>query len=346
MVDAATWSRGRLMVVPRCPACGSEHRADRVFERRDDDVSMPDLWRMMRCLDCGSLWLDPRPDEASLPRAYEDYYTHNAEVEDAPDRGAGGFGWRLIRGYLNRRFGMRRAPASPSGFLVFSLIEPWRLKLDYYGRHLSRGRFPHPGTVLDIGCGNGAFLGRAKEMGWSVTGCEPDAKAVSTCRALGLDVIQGDAFDTRFNEQAFDVVTLSHVIEHVVNPLALIRRVHDLLRPDGVFWMALPNPDSVGLRIFESGWSGLHVPYHLCIPSREVIRSWLGQSGFVDVTFVRRGAHVRRLWNISKRICERQALPQPSLIRRQVCRYVADILATIGSRRAEETVVIARKDGA
>lgn len=343
MADVPRWSRGQLESVPRCPACGSKRRDQRAFARRDNEGMMPDVWRMARCMDCRSLWLDPRPGSESLPRAYDQYYTHGAESEDIPDHGAGGVAWRLIRGYLNRRFGMRRQPANVLGHVVFSLVEPWRLKLDYYGRHLTRRRFRHPGTLLDVGCGNGAFLGRAVEMGWNVAGCEPDLKAVAACRALGLDVVLGDAFDPAFDGRKFDVVTLSHVIEHVAAPLVLLRRIFDLLRSGGMFWMALPNPQSVGLRLFGSSWHGLHPPYHLCIPSQGVVDDWLRAAGFADIKFLRRGAHARQLWRISRQISRREAVPLPSPFRVSISRFMVDGLATLNTGRAEETVVLAHK---
>ena len=64
----------------------------------------------------------------------------------------------------------------------FSSIEPLRLKLDYYARHLQGT----PSRLLDVGCGNGGFLLRAREMGWKAEGCDPDPQAVQTCRNLGL----------------------------------------------------------------------------------------------------------------------------------------------------------------
>ncbi|NRF37051.1 class I SAM-dependent methyltransferase, partial [Bacillus velezensis] len=190
----SNWSRGQVEFVAKCPACGSNACTSAAFERRDNDDSMPDRWRMVQCGDCRSLWLDQRPDAQSLPRAYDNYYTHSAESDEIPQSGTNGLVWRLIHGYLNQRFGMHRQPAAAWGYYVFSLIEPWRLKLDYYGRHLTHRLVGKPGRILDIGCGNGAFLSRAADMGWQVQGCEIDPKAVAICRSIGIDVIQGDAF--------------------------------------------------------------------------------------------------------------------------------------------------------
>lgn len=342
MGNSSRWSRGDLETVARCPACGSNDRHTMAFERRDNEASLLDRWRMVRCADCNSVWLNPRPDATSLSRAYDNYYTHDAESEDIPQVGASGFAWRVIHSYLNGRFGMHRRPAARLGGAVFSLIEPWRLKLDYYGRHLTKSRFPQPGRLLDIGCGNGAFLVRAKDMGWHAQGCEIDPKAVAACRDVGIDVVEGDAFHPSLKERTFDVITMSHVIEHVVDQQSLLRRVYDLLRPGGWCWMALPNPQSIGLLVFGAGWHALHPPYHLCIPSQSILRSWMHDSGFVDLRFLRRGAHARRVWRLSRAIARRESLPIPSRGMLHAWRLIADTLATVSPRWAEETVMFAR----
>lgn len=339
------WSRGQLEFVAECPACGSDKRTSTVSERRDNEGSMPDRWRMVQCGDCQSLWLNPRPDAQSLPRAYDDYYTHNVEPDDVPQRGTSGLAWRLIHGYLNHRFGMHREPATGWGYAIFLLIEPWRLKLDYYGRHLTRRRVGKPGQLLDIGCGNGAFLARAADMGWKVQGCEIDPKAVATCRSIGIEVVEGDAFHPSLIGQSFDVITMSHVLEHVADQPALLQHTHDLLRPGGQLWLALPNPQSIGLRMSGSAWHALHPPYHLCIPSQAVLVDWLKQKGFSDIRLLRRGAHVQNVWRTSQTIAQREAIATPSKGRMLAWRIIADVLATVSPHRAEETVLLAKKPG-
>ncbi len=337
------WSRGALEPVERCPACGSAERDRRQFSRHDDAGVMPDIWHMVRCSSCESLFLDPRPDAESLPRAYLDYYTHQAEQVDIPDGGAGGLLWALIHGYLNWRFGMRRTPSNKLGALVFSAIEPLRLKLDYFGRHLARAQFPQSGRLLDVGCGNGAFLLRAREMGWDVAGCEPDAKAVAACRAQGLDVIEGDVFSSALDDQRFDVVTISHVLEHVTDPQALLKRAEALMYPGGVLWVALPNPRSLGLRIFGAAWRGLHVPFHLCIPSQNRLMLLMQSTEFCSIKMMRRGAHSRRLWSDSAAIARRERIAIPPRPLMSFMRVLTDFVSTVTPCWAEETVMIARK---
>lgn len=337
------WSRGRLEEVTLCPACGNNNDTSLVFERRDNDDSIPDKWRMVRCEKCKSIWLDPRPDALSLPHAYADYYTHNAETDEAPKNGTSEVVWKLIHGYLNHRFNMHRYPESRWGHALFSLIEPWRLKLDYYGRHLTQSRVGKPGRLLDIGSGNGAFLARAVEMGWQALGCEIDPKAVAVCRGIGIDVIEGDAFHPSLNKQSFDFITMSHVIEHVVDQQALLRRVNKLLRPGGYLWIALPNPESIGIHVFGAAWHALHPPYHLSVPSQAILISWLKEEGFSNISRMRRGAHTRNVWKISKGIAQREALPIPSRNYLFFWRFLTDMLATFSPLWAEETVLLARK---
>src|SRR5262249_14623991 len=84
------------------------------------------------------------------------------------------------------------------------------------------------GRVLDVGCGNGELLTRLKNFGWEVAGMEPDPTAASLARMhFGIDV-RGRMED--FEDASFDVITLSHVIEHLPSPLATLARCLRLLR--------------------------------------------------------------------------------------------------------------------
>lgn len=341
-INSQSWSRGQLESVGNCPACGGSGTSAN-FVRRDNEGSMPDQWHMVQCADCGSIWLNPRPDTQSLPRAYDDYYTHKTEAEDIAQNSGNSLAWRLIHGYLNRRFGMHRQPASGWGYAIFSAIEPWRLKLDYYGRHLTRDRIGKPGRLLDIGCGNGAFLARAADMGWQVQGCEIDPKAVAACRRIGIDVIEGDAFAPQLAAHSFDAVTMSHVIEHVHDQPALLRRAYELLRPGGWLWLACPNPESIGKRVFGVAWSELHPPCHLSIPSQACLIRWLDEKGFSGIRRLRRGAHARRIWRNCQTIANRESIPESSFSYLLFWRLVADGLATFSYKGAEETVLLAQK---
>lgn len=337
----ALWSRGALEHLAQCPACKADVRSAAVYERRDDALSLPDLWRMCRCEECGSMILNPRPDAYSLPAAYDDYYTHSSSSEDWA-RDAPGLIPALINGYLADRFRVHRRHSNTAGALLFRLLFPLRMKLDVYGRHIPHSMC-HPGTrLLDVGCGNGVFLARAAEMGLRVEGCEPDPKAVQTCREAGFQVVAGDLFSPEFNGRAFDIITMNHVIEHVADPEAVLSRALELLRPDGVLWMALPNPAALGIRTFGRGWKGFHPPFHLVMPSQPVLRSWLTCAGYERISFIRRGLQSPGLWRDSMVISAREGTGRSALAER-FFRYLGHGLSTISTRWSEETIVMARK---
>src|SRR5688572_4085363 len=313
---------------------------------RDHRVDMADEWVMRRCSGCYALYLDPRPDPESLPAAYDTYYTHQHETEAVPGRGGGRLLWGFIHGYLNARFGLSRRPASALGKWLFGALPPWRMKLDHYGRHLFADLHPERGALLDIGCGNGTFIARAAEMGWRTTGLDPDLKAIAVCREQGLEAIQGTLpFLPAELENRFDVVTLSHSIEHVSDPLAALQSVAEALRDGGKVWMALPNPQSMGARFFGAAWRGLHPPFHLCIPSQPQLVQMLNAAGFDDVKLLNRGAHARQMMaesadnarTLGGAGMRMRALLAPAL------RMMADILATVSPRYSEETVIIATR---
>lgn len=341
------WSRGRLQPVTTCPACGSNMRIGKPLRCYDHRTPLrDDHWSMYRCLACHSLYLDPRPDDQSLPKVYDAYYTHIPDGEQPATSGLSGLLWRLIHGYLNARFGMARSPALSWGRWLFGWMRPWRMKLDYYGRHLYTDSFPQRGQLLDVGCGNGAFLARAREMGWRVSGLEPDPKAVETCYSQGLDVLQGELGQSpaQWNEN-FDVITMSHCIEHVVNPKLDLKLAYRLLRPGGVLWLACPNPRSLGSLFYGRAWRELHPPYHLIIPSLEQLSQMLLESGFIEIEAVKRGIHARR----ALRESAENAYHAGGLgmkIRSTLApaiRVLADLAATLSVHGGEEIVIIARR---
>jgi hypothetical protein len=121
-----------------------------------------------------------------------------------------------------------------------------------------------PGTrVLDVGCGAGRYAGRVLKEGCEVWGIEPDPQAAEAARALGVKVHTGLVEDAPFPRGYFDVVSLIHVIEHVRNPVEMLRRAAEFLRPGGRMLLLTPNVDSIPFRIFKEAWFPLETPRHL-----------------------------------------------------------------------------------
>lgn len=341
MKTPAQWERGRIKLTESCPCCAGPPGAAEEFSRRDDGLTFEDIWTLRRCSQCRSIWLVNRPDPESLCRAYESYYTHSAPPEGA---GKDGLVAAAVNGYLNLRFRLSRCPAALMGALALAAVPPLAFKLNVYGRHVPRRLIKRGGRLLDVGCGNGDFLETAREMGLDVAGCEPDPKAAEVCRARGFSVFDGSIHQLPYGPGTFDFISMNHVIEHVEDPQEVLAAAYRLLKPGGLLWLGLPNSQAPGIRIFGPGWKGFHPPYHLVIPSGNILRDWLTEAGFSRVDTLRRGAQSPGLWRESLKITQREGIDVPA-IKARLFRIVSDLGATIFPLWSEELLIVGRKGG-
>ena len=188
---------------------------------------------------------------------------------------------QLANGYRNARYGTTDAPSNRLGFGVALLMPNVRADIDAGMRHLPR---PAPGDrLLDLGCGNGEFLSRARSAGWEVVGVDFDESAVSVAKSRGLDVRLGGVEVLDPMVESFRVITASHVIEHVHDPRGVLRACHALLRAGGLLWIETPNIASRGHEIYGSNWRGLEAPRHLVIFNHRALRRTLSNAGFVRI---------------------------------------------------------------
>ena len=285
-----SWPANELETVSACPVCGSTERTV-LFDGLKDNVFFVALgkWILHSCTQCNSAYLDPRPSRASIGKAYGSYYTHAVGTGRENDKKLAFFK-RLRRmmsnGYLNHRFGTNRFPASGLGQWVAKLLPSQREILDTEFRYLPK---PTQGQrLLDIGCGNGFFLASAKEAGWQVSGVEPDPVAAAVARDRGVHVMVGTVDLLADESNCFDVITLSHVIEHVHEPQKLLESVHRLLKPGGVIYVETPNIESHGAALFKKEWRGLESPRHLVLFNLVSLSELLFTTGFEAVRVVRR----------------------------------------------------------
>jgi 2-polyprenyl-3-methyl-5-hydroxy-6-metoxy-1,4-benzoquinol methylase len=119
------------------------------------------------------------------------------------------------------------------------------------------------GRVLDVGCGSGAFLELAVSAGWDAVGLEVDPEAVRSAQSRGLDVRQGEIDTLLGSGERFTVITVSHVLEHVHEPLRLLKACRALLEPRGWLWLEVPNFEAPGRSRFGCDWLHLDPPRHL-----------------------------------------------------------------------------------
>lgn len=221
-------------------------------------------WNLSRCpkKHCGLIWLDPMPLEEEIGKAYTRYHTHNQP------RQARTLFRRLYdvarNGYLQTRFGYTRGVGSRwhRYLRAFAYLNPGGASaLDASCMFL-----PAPGpdaVLLDVGCGAGELLVRMGAMGWRVYGIDFDPKAVDAARSKGIPVGLGTLQDQRFPDRYFDAIYMGHVIEHVHDPVTLLRECHRILKVKGTIVILTPNAESWGHQLYKEAWRGLEPPRHL-----------------------------------------------------------------------------------
>ena len=125
------------------------------------------------------------------------------------------------------------------------------------------------GSILDIGAGTGDFLVVAKENGWQITGIEPSSKAKEIAINKGVFFVDNSSI---LENNAFDVITMWHVLEHVPDIENQIKELKRLLKPNGTILIAVPNFNSFDAQHYGQYWAAYDVPRHLWHFSKTAIQ--------------------------------------------------------------------------
>jgi len=189
--------------VKACHVCGGV-RVYYLFSTSD--------FRMVRCDDCGLVFLNPQPSGEELARIYDANYFLDSGDE------AG-----------------RRA-----------LSEIKLGTADLYLSEIRRYQGPETGRLLEVGCGKGDFLVLAETAGWRVTGVEYASAAceIARGRLKNSQVFCGELEAASLPGEQFDLCVISDVLGHVRSPLEFLREIHRVLKPGGTLFVSTPSIDS------------------------------------------------------------------------------------------------------
>jgi len=187
-----------------CPACEASALAE---------AGVLNQWRLVRCPRCGLVYTARLPGLDELRKIYNDVYEPG----------------KLYKMHLDQLEQLKRGEGVNQGF---------------YRRKVFLNRFrPKPGDrLLEIGCGIGGFLVAAKHRGWVPEGVDISETALNASATVhGIPVHQGTLEELDLPRGVYAAAVCWEVLEHLPSPSSFLRRVRELLRPDGIFACSVPN---------------------------------------------------------------------------------------------------------
>jgi len=131
-------------------------------------------------------------------------------------------------------------------------------------------------TLCDIGCGSGDLLSKFSKAGYDVLGIEPDPQARALAERAGK-VLPGTAEELpcELGGKQFDVVLLSHVLEHCIEPMCALANARQILATEGTLVIEVPNNAARGFSTFKAVWPWTDLPRHLHFFTERSLRSAL-----------------------------------------------------------------------
>ena len=258
-----------------CNACGNDE-ANIALSVPSDPLDYSSIPRSQapytQCAACATLTIAQVPDD--LSRYYDgSYYSHRGNV---------GQGLRS-RLHAMRDAGLVFGKFGPSALLahVWPYIRLRQL------RPLIEGRMGPPLTrssaILDVGCGSGDWLRRLAAIGFrNLTGCDPYMDADVT--EAGLLLLKSDI---RSVEGLFDLIVISHTLEHVEDPQADMAELSARLAPGGILMVRIPILNRFAWLKYGGYWVQLDAPRHMTLFSRPGFEKLATNVGLqvLDTTF-------------------------------------------------------------
>jgi 2-polyprenyl-3-methyl-5-hydroxy-6-metoxy-1,4-benzoquinol methylase len=184
------------------------------------------------CRQCNFLFTNNFPSNNSMGKYYDDLkYISHSDIK---------------KGFINKLYHFVRA------YMI-------KRKLNFVCKQSKK----KTGKILDVGCGTGYFLNEAKRKGWETYGIEKNERAGKMAIEHFDLYVKPEHHIYEFPKACFDVITLWHVLEHLEDLNEIMGKIYDLLSPDGIVVIAVPNCSSYDAKHYKTYWAGYDVPRHL-----------------------------------------------------------------------------------
>lgn len=260
-----------------CRICGNRTGNAR-FAAREMMFGLRDEFDYVECAACGCLQIAAIPER--VERYYpKEYYSYNAAIAPPQSR---------IRGFLRRRR-LENILGRPNP--IGELYEIKAGQPTYYS-WLRRARCRPEYSIADVGCGNGSLLVELSNEGFDrLTGIEP---YLERDVRYGASVAISRALPAGEPREPIDLIMLHHSFEHMPDPLAQLRRLHVLLKPDRYVLVRTP-VKAYAWEQYRADWVQLDAPRHFHIHTEQSMRLLAGKAGFT-VDSVEYDSHAMQFW--------------------------------------------------
>lgn len=236
-----------------CNYCASRSHV-KLFDLHESmDARQPPAWRgtaaisVVRCQQCGLVFLNPRYDDERLTALYQDPQTFVSTID-------------------------------PEGQSRSISAERVQRVTRFYDDVKALRKIQPSGRLLDVGCGLGFFL-EALGSKYDATGLEWSHPAVEMSRGLPFNIVE-DRFPSHpFSVGEFDVVSFHNTLDHLPDPLLALKVAHDLLKRGGLLMLNLINFNSFAARVYGSGFRLLGTN-HLYYFTRATLKKYFEKTGF------------------------------------------------------------------
>lgn len=342
----------RTEVLNACPVCGAPS-GQRRFTLPDVLHGVPGSYNYVTCDNCGSVHQNPMVIFDDLPLCYPAiYYTHFANAEDPETTlpTSGSLRDVIRRSVRHSADGTSGAGLSPGMKFLGRLLAPIPAVRDRarFGLFDTMAKSDTDERCLEVGPGRGLDLLRLKWIGWTPVGLDLDPEAASVAQQTsGCEVRVGSLVESDFEDSTFDMIFMTHVLEHLPDLTESLERCLALLKPGGRLVLVYPNPQGLSgktEREFAPLWDS---PRHLILPTCKGIVDVLRRVGFrrARATTSARAASSNR---IMARLFrggrgELGVASEPVKLGDRLFALVEFLLVAVGFPVGEEAIVVAYK---